>query len=121
MKQLAHKRMLAAHFLLSVFLPMLVCLSLHVHQRADSGEGECYECAHDLPHPGHFSVAQAALCDCLLCQLGHVPFVASVSVVCVFNLNILYTLFPVCCQRTQTGPHGPIQPPGPPYLLDPFH
>lgn len=114
MKQLEHKRALAARILLSVFLPMLVCLSLHVHQRVYSGEGECYECAHHLPHHGHLSVAQAAICDCLLCQLGHVPFMVPLAGTLFINQSILITLLPACRQTTQAGLQGLIRPRAPP-------
>lgn len=92
MKHLEHKSMFAARLLLSVFIPMLVCLSLHIHQTVDASAGECYECNHHLPHQGHFSAAKAALHDCLLCQLSHVPFVVPQTASFISVQNLHYAL-----------------------------
>lgn len=67
------KRIFAARLLLSVFLPMLLCVSLHTHQQQDMSEIPCYECAHHLHHSGHFTATHGILHACLLCQLSKLP------------------------------------------------
>jgi hypothetical protein len=109
-----HKRTLAARILLSVFIPMLVCLSLHIHQTADVGEDECYDCVHHLPHSGHASAAKAALHDCLLCQLSHVPFVIPQVITIIDTWNLLPTLHLNFSQPIKEGVQGGILPRAPP-------
>ncbi len=74
-------RRLASCVLLSVFLPMLLCVSLHVHLEAGNYADECYDCIHQLPHPAHFSVAYCTShYDCLLCHLLQVPYIPAYTV-----------------------------------------
>jgi len=114
MRILEHKRTIASRILLSVFIPMLVCLSLHIHQTTDVSEGECYDCTHHLPHHGHASAAKAALHDCLLCQLSHAPFVIPQSTI-IINARILRpTLCQTFCPPTAKGEQGHLLPRAPP-------
>ncbi|MBQ9676909.1 MAG: hypothetical protein IJV44_02095 [Prevotella sp.] len=74
------KRVWAARLLLSVFLPILVFSSLHIHQNAFGVEGDCYECANHLPHGGHISLQTASFHDCVLCQFVSLSYVAAVAI-----------------------------------------
>lgn len=68
---------LFAWILLSVFVPMMVMLSLHHHEAHHDHETACVECAHHLPHAGHLSSEQETFHDCVLCQFYGVPYLLS--------------------------------------------
>ena len=73
------RRRISAWLLLSVFLPMLLLSSLHVHEEAPIGSG-CSECVNHIPHHGHLSLNTIHLNDCVLCQFATLPFLMSVMV-----------------------------------------
>lgn len=81
------KRTWAARLLLSVFLPILVLSSLHVHEYAAGGVGDCYECTNHLPHSGHISLQTASFHDCVLCQFTTLPFVMAGAVILVMTVS----------------------------------
>ncbi len=57
----------SAWVLLSVFIPMVLLSSLHVHpDLLQDGDVLCHECIEHVVHNGHFSVAKAVV-DCPLC------------------------------------------------------
>ena len=70
---------MSAWLLLSVFLPMLILSSLHVHDEAPASS-RCSECINHIPHQGHISLGTVHIHDCLLCQLASLPFLAAVAV-----------------------------------------
>lgn len=65
--------------LLSVFLPMLLFSSLHIHERVASVQ-DCTECVNHVPHGGHLSLDTTSIHDCLLCQLASLPFVLAAGI-----------------------------------------
>ena len=74
-------RRLSAWLLLSVFLPMLLLSSLHVHESVPVSSG-CSECVNHIPHQGHLSIDTIHANDCVLCQFATLPFLmASIVVV----------------------------------------
>ena len=74
------KRRLSAWMLLSVFLPILLLSSLHIHEHNDVGSG-CSDCINHIAHQGHISLTTIHLHDCLLCQFTSVPFLGAATVV----------------------------------------
>ena len=66
-------RRLSAWLLLSVFLPMLLLSSLHVHESVPVSSG-CSECVNHIPHQGHLSLNTIHVNDCVLCQFATLPF-----------------------------------------------
>lgn len=72
------KRKLSVWVLLSVFVPMLVLSSLHIHQEAVHDVEECCaECVNHIPHSGHISLQTVHTCNCVLCQFVSLPFVVA--------------------------------------------
>lgn len=69
-----------AWLLLTVDLAMMVLLSLHVHAESVYEGRDCYQCANHLPHSGHLSTTQAAMHDCVLCQLQSVTYMLTTAV-----------------------------------------
>lgn len=103
------RRIMTARLLLTLFVGMLVVVSLHIHCEVALAGEECYQCVTHQPHSGHLSTAQKTLHDCLLCQMGSVTFLAAVIVSLVSPLRpnrfkcqgyeAEYRLFNVCgCQ-----------------------
>ena len=82
------RRQFLAHFLLSVFVLMLLAESMHRHESCASDSVECADCAHQVAHAGHLSQGALHLSDCLLCQLASLPFVP------VVPLQLTYYLVP---------------------------
>lgn len=80
MRNMRAKRSISAWLLLSVFLPVLLCSSLHVHDEVPASGG-CSECVNHIPHQGHLSLDTIHLNDCLLCHFLSLPFVVAVAVV----------------------------------------
>ena len=72
-------RRISAWLLLSVFLPMLLLSSLHVHENAPVSSG-CSECVNHIPHHGHLSLDTIHLDDCVLCQFATLPFLVAATV-----------------------------------------
>lgn len=107
------KRHLSAWLLLSVFLPMLVFSSLHVHDDAPSSSG-CFECINHIPHHGHLSLDTIHLNDCLLCQFASLSFMVAVAVMLTVVSKGYAVIFiqptdkPQC---TACQPHSPRAPP----------
>ncbi|MDO4162851.1 MAG: hypothetical protein Q4D56_00485 [Bacteroides sp.] len=68
---------LYAWVLLSVFVPMLLVVSLHHHEDHHAQEVTCLDCVHHVPHAGHLTNAQDAFHDCVLCQWYGQPYLHS--------------------------------------------
>ena len=82
--KLMTSRHLAARMLLAVFVPMLLMVSLHVHDGATTVSAECAGCVHHNCH-GHLAPTASWSCDCVLCQFLSLAFVAvgTISIVAV--------------------------------------
>ena len=74
------KRSISAWLLLSVFLPMLLLSSLHVHEYVDVRSG-CPDCINHIAHQGHISLDTIHLHDCLLCHFASISFLVAATVV----------------------------------------
>ena len=64
--KLKDKAYWSSWLLLSVFLPMVLLSSMHVHPEWDSNGEPCHECLEHVVHNGHFTVLKAHV-DCPLC------------------------------------------------------
>ena len=103
----------AARLLLSVFLPIVMLSSLHVHEHA-TGDGDCFECVNHLPHGGHISLQTASLHDCVLCQFVSLSYVAAVTLtMAMAGLAHTAFLFSPSSQYLSAArhPHSPRAPP----------
>lgn len=76
------KRRISAWLLLSVFLPVMLFSSLHVHAEAPDSSA-CLECINHIPHHGHLSLDTIHLNDCLLCHFASLPFLAAVVIMVI--------------------------------------
>lgn len=56
----------SAWVLLSVFIPMVLLSSLHVHPELFTGDIPCHECIDHTVHNGHITTVKATV-DCPLC------------------------------------------------------
>jgi hypothetical protein len=71
----SNKRRLASFILLSVFVPMIILTSVHIHKPVTSDAEVCRLCLLHIQHPNHFQQHSAAFSQCLLCQLSSLPYV----------------------------------------------
>ncbi|MBQ8949133.1 MAG: hypothetical protein IJV25_06515 [Prevotella sp.] len=111
------KRVIAAWWLLSVFVSMMALSSLHRHQPVANPAADCVECAHHVHHSGHFTVAGNDVHECVLCQFLSSPVIPATLLAIVFTTSPQQKgLFFLCngiAQRkpTLSGTRAP------PYLL----
>lgn len=76
------KRKLSAWLLLLAYVPIMVAISLHVHNDNSGSVAEgCVQCAHHIHHDGHLNAYNSTAHDCVLCQFASLPFVAATAVV----------------------------------------
>ena len=85
------KRHIAAWMLLTLFVPMLVFSSFHVHGYDNSLVDECSECVQHHCH-GHLGQQTVSLHECVLCQFLSLPMVA-VAVVTLIIYNKVSEIF----------------------------
>lgn len=72
------KRTLSVWLLLSVFVPMLLLSSLHVHSDIkNTVEENCEACVEHIPHSSHLSLQPVHSANCVLCQFASLPFVVA--------------------------------------------
>lgn len=89
------KRHISAWLLLSVYLPMLLLSSLHIHDAGQEGEATCHECVQHQCH-GHLSQFSGDLHQCVLCQILTLSFVATAVGMMLLSLprrSMLYAAF----------------------------
>lgn len=89
------KRTLFSRLMLSVFLPMLLLSTLHIHQEVQVVGDVCLECVNHTPHAGHLSFGVIHYDDCVLCQFTSLPFVAAVTVVLSLAALVCEAVFPL--------------------------
>lgn len=110
------KRRLSAWMLLSVFVPMLLLASLHVHQESDMATVSCTDCANHIAHSGHLSLQTIHGTSCVLCQFVSLPFIAAtvtlLAVACAYTATQCVTRFVPC----QAGVNLLYQPRAPPVI-----
>ena len=81
------RRQRYAQILLAVFITMLIAVSLHCHHDDAMAEDACVECVHHVPHDGHLSSQSLSVDECLLCQLGVIPYLLpSLTIVNVLQI-----------------------------------
>lgn len=78
------RRQWYARFLLSIFVPILLIASVHVHQQETDVSATCYFCQHHLHHSGHLTTATFHNSNCVLCTLLTTPYVAATTVALTF-------------------------------------
>ena len=111
------KRKLSAWMLLSVFVPMLLLSSLHVHQAADvPAAAGCADCANHIAHGGHFSLQTIHAASCVLCQFASLPFVAATVLLLAFVGTLHRTQFVTRIAPCQAGVSLLHQPRAPPVI-----
>lgn len=79
MKVMSHKIYAYARILLAVFLPMLLCSMIHVHQEAAESTATCDACQHHMQHHSHLVDLHNATDHCVLCQFLSSPFVGGIT------------------------------------------
>ena len=75
------RRRASSCILLTLYLSLMVLMSVHIHPQGAYDDADCYQCANHLPHSGHLSAAQAAMHACLLCQLQGSVYAMAATVV----------------------------------------
>lgn len=60
--------------MLAVWVFMFSVQVLHRHTGPGVHQTACYECAHHIKHPAHYSIGTQNFGDCLICQSATVPF-----------------------------------------------
>lgn len=66
-------RIVISRFLLIAFLLLQVVAALHTHKE-HTELSHCMECVKHVPHPGHITVGDHQLDDCVICQLLAAPY-----------------------------------------------
>ena len=107
----------AAWLLLTVYVMMMAVLSLHVHPLEMYEDSQCYQCANHLPHSGHLSATQAAMHDCVLCQLHSVTYVLAAAVTLAVLLPATAVPFMFYRQRVAVGERNSRCSRAPPYCV----
>ena len=79
MKVMSHKIYAYARILLAVFLPMLLCSMIHVHQEAAESTATCDACQHHMQHHSHLVDLHNGTDHCVLCQFLSSPFVGGIT------------------------------------------
>lgn len=82
--KISTRRQWYARFLLSIFVPILLIASVHVHQQETDVSATCYSCQHHLHHSGHLTTATFHSGNCVLCSLLTMPYVAATVVALTF-------------------------------------
>ena len=81
MKHYSHRQQRLARLLLMVFVPMLLCASLHNHHYVESDEAACAECVHHHSYAhAHFTSYAEHIADCVLCQFLSFTFFVAATV-----------------------------------------
>ena len=108
------KRRLYARLLLSVFLPMLLLSSLHVHTATPVAVGTCVDCVNHMPHAGHISLNTLDVHDCVLCQFTSLPFIVAVAVVAAVAAWAYAVVTSLPLARLLSAADSPLIPRAPP-------
>lgn len=79
MQGITRKRSRLSWLLLLVYVPMLMALTFHHHDEAQtlSPVSVCQDCIHHVHHDGHLYAFQHGVHDCVLCQLHNTPYIAA--------------------------------------------
>lgn len=79
--------------LLAVYLPMVMALMFHVHEREVQEEAACGLCVSHTPHHGHLHDGDVSDHDCLLCRFSATLYVAAKEL-SVSVCNSFYVVLP---------------------------
>ena len=107
------KRQFAAWILLSLFLPMLIFSSVHVHPSTARTDIQCAECIHHQPHHSHLFSSTICIHDCVLCQIFHLTFLFTASILIFYkprrfhNLPLGYVSLHRLCAKRPDSPRAP--------------
>jgi hypothetical protein len=93
------RRKLMAWLLLSVFIPMVMLTSVHRHSAASRHNDVCELCVAHVHHAGHLQQHSAGTTECLLCQLGALPFVVPSNIIFSAFISILFVGIFAPCSR----------------------
>ena len=82
---ISRRQRLFAWIMLSVYVPMVLLASLHVHTLQDySGVVDCYECQTDMHHSGHIMASPHQHGECLSCRFLTTQVESPQTSVCSF-------------------------------------
>ncbi|MBR1595134.1 MAG: hypothetical protein IJ726_07350 [Phocaeicola sp.] len=98
------KRKISAWILLSVFIPMLIASSLHIHGGEVTMNDSCHECINHIPHSGHLIAGHMGLHSCILCQFLSIAYLAASSTAVVLfsaSSRVDFYFIPQFCQSFQ--------------------
>ena len=111
------KRIRIAWLLLSVYLPMMIAVSLHRHGEAAVADTAfyCQDCVQHVHHAGHIMPLQNAFHDCVLCQLQTVPFLSAEAVVLFAVVGACCAIRVVVCSKCRQVANGVKSLRAPPY------
>lgn len=114
MEKLRLKRRIASWVLLSVFVPMMVLVSLHHHGFHTDVEHTCVQCEHHVPHAGHISAQTVSHGDCVVCQFTTLSYLPSLSVayspnLCPITADVVWQTF--LFVAVHVGSHSSRAPP----------
>lgn len=112
--ELRIKRSVSAWLLLTVFLPMLIVSSVHIHREGHEREVECQQCCHHKVHSSHIAKAHVVMHDCFLCQILHLTFLTSPSTITLCPARHTAAMAPTLRQNILDRPmtiHAPRAPP----------
>lgn len=104
MTKIELKRKVSAWILLSVFIPMLIASSLHIHGEETSSLTICHECINHIPHSGHLFADQMGVHSCILCQFLSIVFLAASAITISIIFSFLFernSFIPPFCQSFQ--------------------
>ena len=97
MRTSVHRRYQIAWLLLSVYIPMLVTVTLHHHDEAATAVVYCQDCAHHIHHSGHVYALQDTMHDCVLCQLQSMLYILPAITMLAAVAMAIYTALAAVC------------------------
>lgn len=111
------KRQFSAWLLLLVFVPMMVAISLHIHDYNATNGVECEQCLHHVHHDGHFGAYADHIHDCVLCQFATLPFLAATTVLLAASVACSRAENVYLCENVRIGVYNVKQTRAPPAIL----
>ena len=103
-----------ARILLSVFVPMLLLVTIHWHENVAGNADACVECVHHVPHSGHLTAQSLSIDNCLLCQFHALPYLPAAVVMLVALLPVDRMVCNLSTVAVESGQSSCISLRGPP-------
>lgn len=116
MPKFTHKRLRLARLLLMVYVTMMAVVAFHHHdEMAMADVVACEDCAHHVHHSGHIYALQAAMHNCVLCQLQDTPYLAPSIATLVTPVVAWFVIRPMACSKRKFMPIDARSTRAPPY------